>query len=235
MPEWRVLLETIPDLIDFLKDDGSSHGLKTLVSTVWAYLHETAESWERGDPFVWYNLGFNPELILALDGVGRIPIESQGVLHSILGNPEITHGFIDLAESSGVPADCCSADKAAIGAIRKELYPPPACTVGINTPCDSQVISTQAMAELSGRPLFIIDVPYYDDERTIRHVAAQLAELIPFLEKHTGRPMDWERLRHVCELSNKAIESLWEWLDWRRAVPLTQSSKLVAFTLVHQI
>jgi benzoyl-CoA reductase/2-hydroxyglutaryl-CoA dehydratase subunit BcrC/BadD/HgdB len=134
-----------------------------------------------------------------------------------------------------VPPDCCSADKAAVGAIMKEMYPEPACCVGINTPCDSQVMSTQAMAELSGRPLFVIDVPYYDDERTIRHVALQLFELIPFLQKHTGRRLDWDRLKTACELSNRAVEKIWEWLDLRRAAPLTQSSKLVAFTLVHQV
>jgi benzoyl-CoA reductase/2-hydroxyglutaryl-CoA dehydratase subunit BcrC/BadD/HgdB len=107
--------------------------------------------------------------------------------------------------------------------------------VGINTPCDSQVVSTQAMAELSGKPLFLIDVPYYDDDRTVRHVAAQLKELIPFLEEHTGKKLDWERLRRACEFSNSAVEKIWEWLDWRRQIPLSQSSKLVAFTLVHQV
>ena len=58
---------------------------------------------------------------------------------------------------------------------------------------------------------------------------------MPFLERHTRRRLDWDKLREVCALSNRAIELLWEWLDWRRMVPLTQLSKLVAFTLAHQI
>jgi len=233
--EWRVLLDTIPGLLDLLAGDPHASGLRTLVDETWNYLGEMAVQWEEGAPFVWYNLGFNPELILALGGVGRVCIEQQAVMQNTLGDPEMAHGFIDAAESAGVPADCCSADKAAIGAIMQGVYPEPACTVGINTPCDSQVLSTQAMAELSGRPFFVIDVPYYDDERTIRHVQAQLAELIPFLEEHTGYKMDFDRLRQVCDLSNQAIEKIWEWLDWRRIAPLAQSSKLVAFTLVHQI
>jgi benzoyl-CoA reductase/2-hydroxyglutaryl-CoA dehydratase subunit BcrC/BadD/HgdB len=233
--EWRVLLESIPALIETLEADPHSHGMKGLVKAIWEFLGEVAGSWERGEAFVWYNLGFNPEIILGLEGVQRNCIEAQAVLQNILGDIENTHRFIDRAEAAGIPPDCCSADKAAVGAIMRELYPPAACCVGINTPCDSQVMSTQAMAELSGRPLFIIDVPYYDDERTIRHVAMQLFELIPFLQKYTGRKMDWDRLKRACELSNRAVEKIWEWLDLRRAAPLTQSSKLVAFTLAHQI
>jgi benzoyl-CoA reductase/2-hydroxyglutaryl-CoA dehydratase subunit BcrC/BadD/HgdB len=234
-PEWSVVLDAIPNLIELLRQDPAGHGIRALMEGMWEYLGDTAAHMESGSPFVWYNLGFNPEIILGLGDVGRICIESQAVLQNVVGDPAYTQEFIDLAESSGLPPDCCSADKGAIGAIMKDLYPPPACCVGINTPCDSQVMSTQAMAELSGKPFFVIDVPYYDDDRTIDHVAAQLKELIPFLEQHTGRKMDWDHLKHVCQLSNRAVEKIWEWLDWRRQVPLTQSSKLVAFTLVHQI
>jgi benzoyl-CoA reductase subunit B len=233
--EWRVFSDTLPDLIRLLRADQRGHGILQLVSETWDYLGEVHDRYARGDPFVWYNLGFNPELVLALDGVGNICIESQAVMQNTLGDPALCHEFIDAAESAGVPADCCSADKAAIGAIMRGLYPEPACVVGINTPCDSQVLSTQAMAELSGKPFFIVDVPYYDDERTVSHVARQLGELLPFLERHTHRRLDWDRLREVCALSNQAIELIWEWLDWRRMVPLAQSSKLVAFTLAHQI
>jgi len=188
-----------------------------------------------GKPFVWYNLGFNSELIWAMQDVHPITIEALGALHSCLCNSRNTHAFIDEAQAAGIPVDSCSADKLAIGAIRRGLYPKPACTVGINTPCDAQVLSTQVMAELGEAPFFPIDVPYYHNEETILHVAGQLKELIPFLEENTGRKMDIDRLREACDRSNQMSENLWEWLDWRKQVPLTQSSKLVGFTLFFQI
>jgi len=233
--EWRVLLDSVPGLIALAHRDPQAHGLTSLAEEIWGYLGELAEQWHQGVPFVWYNLGFSAELVQGFDGVGRICPPMQAALHSIAGDPDITHELIDEAEASGVPPDSCSADKAGIGAIMRGLYPAPACVVGINTPCDSQVMATQALAELSRRPIFLIDVPYQDDERTVRHVADQLAELVPFLERHLGQPMDWDRLRGVCERSNTAAENILEWLDWRRAVPLTHSSKMVAFTLVHQV
>ncbi len=234
-PEWQLLRSSIPAVLELLREDPRGHGLQTLVAEVWEYLGQTVGAVERGQPLVWYNLGFTPELILGLGGAAHLGIAAHGALQSILGDPDVTHRLIDRAEAAGVPAETCSADKASIGAIRKGLYPPASCCVGINTPCDTQVLSTQAMAELSQRPTFIIDVPYYNDERTLEHVAAQLLEMVPFLEQHTGLRMDWGRMRHVCDLSNLALESIWDWLDERRRIPLTQSGKLVAFTFVHQL
>jgi len=234
-PQWREVFESLPVLRGFFAGDPDAHGIAELLRAVSIYLERMLDHVDRGNPLVWYNLGFNSELVYALDDVCPLPIEALGVLHNLVGDLDVSLDFIDRAESAGVPSDCCSADKLAAGAMLQELYPPPACTVGINTPCDSQVMATQVMAELSGAPFFLIDVPYYHNDETIRHVAAQLRELIPFLERHTGRRLDFDRLREVCDLSNRMTEAIWEWLDWRKHVPLTQSSKLVAFTLVMQI
>ena len=229
------MFETIPVMKEFFGGDPDSHGINALIQGLAVYMEKTLAHVDAGKPFVWYNLGFNSELIWALEDVHPITIEALGALHSALCNRQNALDFIDHAQAVGIPADCCSADKIAIGAIHRGLYPKPACTVGINTPCDAQVLSTQVMAELGEAPFFPIDVPYYNNEETILHVAAQLKELIPFLEENTGRKMDYDRLRQACELSNQTAENIWEWLDWRKQVPLTQSSKLVAFTLLLQI
>jgi len=234
-PSWRELLESLPVLQTFFDGDPHSYGIRTLLRCVTAYVDDILAAADDGRPFVWYNLGFNSEIIYALDGVMPLPIESLGVMHNLLGSLDRSLELIDTAVAAGVPPDCCSADKLAVGAIHQHLYPPPACTVGINTPCDSQVMATQVMAELAPAPFFPIDVPYYHDDRTVRHVASQLSDLVRFLERHTGRRLDYDRLREVCELSNQTTETVWDWLEWRKNAPLAQSSKLVAFTLVLQI
>jgi benzoyl-CoA reductase subunit B len=233
--EWRDLFETLPDLRKFFSGDPDACGFNALLRCVAIYLEKLLHHVDRGNPFVWYNLGFNSELIYALGNTCPLPIESLGALHNLVGDIDTTLEFIDSAQAAGVPSDCCSADKLAVGTMEKGLYPPAACAVGINTPCDAQVMGTQVMAEVAQAPFFVIDVPYYRDEETIRHVAAQLRELIPFLEEHTGRKLDFDLLREVCGLSNQMTEAIWEWLEWRKHVPLAQSSKLVAFTLVMQI
>ncbi len=235
-PEWRSILESLPVIKRFFEGDPDSHGINALMRGMSIYLEKLVDNLERENPAVWYNLGFNSELIYALDGgAAALPIEALGVMHNLLGDIKISMDFIDTAQAEGVPSDCCSADKLAIGTLHRGLYPKPACTVGINTPCDSQVMATQVMAEMSDAPFFVVDVPYYHNDETVRQVAAQLEELIPFLEENTGRRIDFDRLREVCELSNKMTENIWEWLEWRKNTPLAQSSKLVAFTLILQI
>jgi benzoyl-CoA reductase/2-hydroxyglutaryl-CoA dehydratase subunit BcrC/BadD/HgdB len=234
-PEWAELFESVPVLERFFASDPASHGMATLLRSVRTYLQRLLDTVDRDAPFVWYNMGFQSELIYALGDVCPITIEMLGVMHNLLGHAERALTLIDTAEAAGVPADCCSADKIGAGAMHRGLYPPPACTVGINTPCDAQVLATQVMAELTGAPMFVIDVPYANDEETVEHVAAQLHRLVSFLENHTGRRLDIDRLREVCGRTNRMSEAVWEWLDWRKLVPLTQSSKLVAMTLVLQI
>jgi hypothetical protein len=235
VPQWSELLHAMPVLQRFFAGDPHGHGFRALVAGISTMIDRLFAYQDAGHPFVWYNLGFNSELIWAFENVYPLTIETLGVLNNLLGNPRHSLGFIDAAQAAGVPEDCCSADKLAVGAMLQGLYPSPACCVAINTPCDSQVMGTQVMAELSGAPMFVVDVPAYHDDSTIRHVAAQLAELVPFLERHTRRRLDIDRLRRACELSNHTTEAIWEWLEWRKHVPLTQSSKLVSFTLVLQI
>jgi benzoyl-CoA reductase/2-hydroxyglutaryl-CoA dehydratase subunit BcrC/BadD/HgdB len=209
--------------------------MQALLHAVDTYLRETQDHVEAGHPVVWYNLGFNSELIHALGHTCPLPIEALGVMHNLLGNLTTSLDFIDTAVAAGVPYDCCSADKLAIGAIHHNLYPSPACTVGINTPCDSQVMATQVMAEMGNAPFFPIDVPYYANDASVVHVASQLRELTTFLTSHTKRKLDIDRLREACKLSNDMTEAIWEWLEWRKHVPCAQSSKLVALTLIMQI
>jgi len=232
---WRELHQTLPVLKRFFGGDPHAHGMRGLLHAVDSYLRDVRAHVEAGHPVVWYNLGFNSELIHALGDTCPIPIEALGVMHNLLGNITTSLDFLDTAVAAGVPYDCCSADKLAIGAIHHDLYPAPACTVGINTPCDSQVMATQVMAELAHAPFFPIDVPYYQDKACVDHVAAQLADLIPFLEEHTGRKLDIDRLREACSLSNAMTEAIWDWLAWRQHIPCTQSSKLVSLTLILQI
>jgi hypothetical protein len=236
-PEWQSLLTSLPSIQKFLETDPCGYAMQEMVRCASLWTDRMFWAVDNHHPFVWYNLGFSPELIYGL-GRGQVcplTIEMMGVVQNLIGDIRYTMEFIDAAEAGGVPSDSCSADKMATGAILKGLYPPPACTLGINTPCDAQVISTQTMAELTGKPFFLIDVPYYYGDETIQHVADQLGRLIPFLEEHTGYRMDDGRLRHACELSNATTQALWNWLDWRKLVPLCQTSKVASFTLLVQV
>jgi hypothetical protein len=165
-------------------------------------------------PIIWHNLGFNPELFLAFEGVYNLCYQKMGAFHIMAYDTQAALDLIDYAEADGVPSDVCSADKAAVGAMAQKFYPPPVCHLTINSPCDSQVLSSQASYEIEPAPVFVVDAPYKSDDRAVQHVADQLMEMTEFIARHTGVPMDWDRLRHVCEISNQTVETLWDWMEW---------------------
>lgn len=207
------------------KEDEHGLGMLATMAAVRNYSGRLIEAIQGKYPIVWHNLTLNPELFYAMDIV-PLCIQLLPALYGFSQQLNIVMELIDFAESLGVPSDLCSVDKLSTAVMTRKLYPRPACHVSINAPCDSQVFASQTMAELEPVPQFFIDIPYYKDERSIRYVANQFKELIPFLSQHTGRKFDIDKLREACEISNRIIENLWEWMEWRKHVPVVQASRL---------
>jgi hypothetical protein len=230
--EWETVWQAVNTAVQVMGADPDSLGLYSLSTLIRDALERIFTQIDQKQPFVLYNLGFNPELIFALDRAGGICMPALGTMCSLIGDQADTEALIDAAEAVGYSSECCSADKIGMGALVKGLYPEPCCLVGINTPCDSQVSVCNGMFELHrDKPNFVIDVPSYTGDRTYRHVAAQLRELIAFLETHTGQKLNWDRLKSVIEVTNRTTEYLWEWMEWRTRPPTMQPSCLAAFTM----
>ena len=68
-------------------------------------------------------------------------------------------------------------------------------------------------------PIFSPDPPYTDDERSIEFFAGELRRMVAFLEAHTARTLDIDRLKEVVEESNRQYELWAEYNELRRAVP----------------
>lgn len=217
-----------------VSSDPDGTGFAAFIQAVHNYLVRLLKAMSENEPIVWFNLGWNNEFLHALDVTG-VCVQQLGVFQNILQNNEMTTNLIDLAEAHGLPSDLCSADKMSTGAMLARLYPPPVCHVNVNTPCDSQIVAAQAMYELAPVPQYFIDIPYYHDDRSVQYVADQLKGLIPFLERCTGRKLDWDRMKHACELSNKIMENIWAWNEWRKHVPVVQPSKVSALNLIVHI
>jgi len=222
---WSNLYNMNEGAYQAFKADGESLGMLGSVVAVRNYAGRLIEAMQGKNPIVWFNLTFNPEILYAMD---IVPLCIQ-ILGAFYGFSQQTNKLIDLidfAESKGVPSDLCSVDKMSTAIMMHKMLPRPACHIGINAPCDSQVFAAQSMAEFEPAPQFFLDIPYYKDERSVQYVADQFKDLIPFLSQHTGRKFDIDKLRQTCEIANKTLENLWEWMEWRKHVPVVQPSKL---------
>jgi benzoyl-CoA reductase/2-hydroxyglutaryl-CoA dehydratase subunit BcrC/BadD/HgdB len=53
----------------------------------------------------------------------------------------------------------------------------------------------------------------------VKYIVKELKGLVKFLEKHTGKKIDWERLSELVALTDKTWDLIWETYELRRAVP----------------
>jgi len=187
-------------------------------------------------PIIYTNLGNSPELVLALgDNEGEVApfgFEALGAAQGWFGSCQCNMDIIDLVEANGLTADVCSADKLALGYMLKQLTPPPVGGVFINTPCDSQIVAAEGFKSIMGVEPFIVDVPYTVGEKELHYVANQLREQIKYQEQVTGKKLNWERLKAICEENNRMVDLLLEWSDYRKRIPCPQMSKVVTFGFV---
>lgn len=231
---WTGIYSKIRSALMLAASDPDGTGFTGFLQAVHNYLAQLLTAMQENKPVVWFNLGWNNEFLQAMDITG-VCVQQLGVFQNIAQNNDETNALIDFAEAHGIPSDLCSADKMSTGAMLRRLYPPPIAHVNVNTPCDSQIVAAQAQTEIAPVPQYFIDIPYYHDDRSVAYVADQLKGLIPFLVRCAGREFDWDRMKHVCELSNKIMENIWEWNEWRKNVPVVQPSKLCALNLIVHI
>jgi len=124
-------------------------------------------------------------------------------------NMNIVYEFIEAAEEAGIPSDVCSTDRFILGAALKGELPKNSFFVTSSSPCDGTRIAYPILHKLLDCPMLFLDAPFRYDRESIRYYARQLKEqLIPFLEKVTGRKFDIDRLREAVVESNKAYEYL---------------------------
>lgn len=115
--------------------------------------------------------------------------------------------FLQHAENNGISETLCSYHKAFIGAADKGVLPRPKCIVYTNLTCDANLVTFRYLAERFCVPAFFIDVPMQPSEESVSYVAAQLRRLAVFLEEHTGKNVDEERLKERLCCSKRTLDN----------------------------
>jgi hypothetical protein len=134
--------------------------------------------------------------------------------------PQVTDG----AEAMGLGADLCTAVRTNAYYVEHGLVPAPTAAVGFVFPCDGMPMLQQIIQHSKtwgSVPTFSPDpAPYFrDDPRGVPYFANELRKMAAFLEKHTGRRLDMDKLKAVIHEGNKHYELWLDYNDLRRAVP----------------
>jgi len=180
---------------------------------------------DEGKPIIYHPFTTYSEVLLAMD-LQPLCCEAWDLVGARV-DPDHAIKSIDVAHEAGIPDNLCSYDKAIIGSVLRKTIPPPSSIAVGAMPCQSAFITYQAVAGLTGAPLYVCDIPYHlDEDGALDHWVNQYRGFISFLEEQTGRKMDYDRLKEVVEESNRCVELWLEAFELQKRKPVPWSGPL---------
>jgi benzoyl-CoA reductase/2-hydroxyglutaryl-CoA dehydratase subunit BcrC/BadD/HgdB len=201
------------------------------------------EAKQRDDMNVaWCMMNIPQEILFAMNIIPMFPEQYS----TACAAKQAATTYCEKAETEGFSVDICSLCRIGLGyaAIYNELgeLPPETPYGGIPKPdmfisrgsCDPGYKWFQAL-QYWNLPMFVYDDPAPPleadpkDERTasryINYYLGQYKELVAFLEKVTGRKMDWDRLSQILENGQEIWRLSYEINQLRKAIPAPMATQ----------
>ncbi len=176
------------------------------------YMLEGHSASEEGR-LAWLTSGFPVEIPLAMS-LGVVYPEQYG---AVVGSQKMGPQVCAFAENIGYSPELCSYARSSIGSVLKpeesplEGLPKPQALLAGNNICGTVMKWYDAVSQLTGAPVFLLDTPPIDDVQGDHHkeyVKAGLERLITFISDHFDVELQDDRLREVADNSTRAI-ALW--------------------------
>ncbi|MGD8344663.1 MAG: 2-hydroxyacyl-CoA dehydratase family protein [Desulfobacterales bacterium] len=197
------------------------------------YALETARLGSRiysgKDTVAWCGVAVPYDLLNAM-GITSCFVEFVGAALAITGMAE---PFLEEAEQAGFGGDTCGFHRTVIGAARKQIMPEPDFLIASTCPCSGGIAIMENLARIFNKELFVLNVPQADEPQNVRYLADQLKGMVEFISRHTGKPLDRERLRQSVECTNEASAIMKEAYRLAQQIPSpTNGSLLINFGIV---
>ncbi|MDD5605310.1 MAG: 2-hydroxyacyl-CoA dehydratase family protein, partial [Dehalococcoidales bacterium] len=105
------------------------------------------------------------------------------------------------------------------GAFANGAIPKPDVMVWSNMVCDNTAKSGELVMDICDCPGFFLDRPFKDSDLEKAYMADELRDMITFLEKQSGKKMDYDRLSEIVERTDRQIKLTREINELRKNVP----------------
>jgi len=221
-PDMKALLDSMPEdrrtaFLTMAKDPDVRKMSNIFNTTLGKYWNKVLQAKSEGKKIVFVPFNCSPEIFYALDiipvGVevltGFTPILKEGISK-----------YLDLAVERGLPDTMCSAQRGALGLLEAGLLDKPDLLVnGSLGSCDPNSKIFEYMSEKFDIPALYLDIPFYHDQRSLDYYTKGFRQVVETLEELSGNKLDEDRLREVCELSNRATELFLEINDIKKVIP----------------
>ncbi len=188
------------------------------------YYKELANAHKDGKLVACVSLGFPSEILYAFDIIPMYP-ENHAALYPTFGN---TGETLSKVETKGWATGICSHIKIGLGALLYDLQldlrlPKPDMVISSSNICKSMIKSSEVISKSLNIPHFLLDIPFAAESTPpsyhIQYVVDQYKDMILFLERATGKSLNYKKLQEVLKLSAQAFRLWREILDLSANIP----------------
>ncbi len=180
------------------------------------YYERLLKARENGDFVAAHTVFFPSEVLYAMD-IAPMHLETTSWMTALfLGE------YADLLAAGaelGLASEICSPHRGLAGAFSIGALPKPDVVLWSNMVCDNTAKSGELLMKITGCPGHFLDHPFQDSSEEIAYFTDELKEMVAFLEDHSGRKMDWDRLSLVVGNMDKQLEILRSIHELRKAIP----------------
>jgi len=216
--------QTAMEFVELLQDEQLKLQIPMIEAEI-ENIKRTIECIEKDLPLLqsWYFYG--PEIYAAMD-LHWYGLMMTGAANWLIGGDQLIKN-LEETDRLPFPKDICSIQRMMIYAVENETAPVPTLNISGVMPCDGLGLMSEAISEYpawKNVPTFIIDPPYWKDERAIDYYAEEFKRMVSFIEEHTGKKLDIDRLREVIKESNTQFGLWMEYNELGRSVPCPHRS-----------
>lgn len=197
------------------------------------YALETARLGSRlysgNNTVAWCGIAVPFDLLNAM-GITSCFVEFVGAVLAATG---MADPFLEEAEQAGFVGDTCGYHRSVIGAARKKTMPEPDFLIATTCPCSGGIAIMENLAKIFDKELFVLNIPQEDEPQNVRYLADQLKDMVDFISRRTGKPLNEDRLRRMIEETNTACAIMKDAYRLAQKVPSpTNGSLLINFGIV---
>lgn len=165
-----------------------------------------------------------PFNLLNVMGITSCFVEFVGAVLAATGTAD---PFLEEAEQAGFVGDTCGYHRTVIGAARKNIMPEPDFLIATTCPCSGGIAIMENLADLFNKDLFVLNVPQEDSEQNVAYLTDQIRDMVEFVTRHTGEPLDEGKLHQAVENTNRARNIMEDVYQLAQNVPSPTDGRLL--------
>jgi benzoyl-CoA reductase/2-hydroxyglutaryl-CoA dehydratase subunit BcrC/BadD/HgdB len=173
------------------------------------------------------------EILYAMD---IVPMNIEFVTGIVAESLQTYEDDFSTAKAFGFAPEICSVHRIINAHVLRGILPRPDGVIWSNQVCDNTAKGGDCLMEMYGVPGYFVDRPYRYTEPDVTYLVAEFQGMISFLEKISGRKLDWDRLKESVRQSNRSVEIYREIYKLREAVPSPiKSRRFTQFNTAEQL